>query len=115
MKEKLLAVLEKFCPGNVFLQGTIDSNAEYPESFCTFWTNYVDNDAFYDNNETRAEWNFTVIYYSADPAKVNSIPAQIRTALKSAGFIPQGRGNDIVSDVVTHTGWAMEFTKIQDL
>lgn len=108
MKDLLISTIETICP-NVYLQGTLADNAPYPDSFCTFWTNDVPEAEFYDDEPTSAEWNFSVMYYSTDPALVNSVPAQIRSALKSAGFIPQGRGMDIPSDRPSHTGWAMDF------
>jgi len=49
------------------------------------------------------------MFYSDDPTEVNTIPEQISTALKAAGFIPQGKGNDIMAESPTHTGWAMDF------
>lgn len=111
MKEKLIEILEQFCPNNVFLQGTLDENVSYPESFITFWTNSTESGAFYDDDENAFIYDFSVYYYSSDPAQVGAVPPQIRTALKQAGFIPQGKGNDIPSDVPTHTGWVMEFLK----
>lgn len=109
MKQALIDVLETICPGNVFLQGTVAE--DYPESFVTFWTNDTVDADFMDNEATSTDWFFSVIFYSSDPALVNSKPAEIRAALKAADFIPQGKGNDIPSDKPTHTGWAMEFIK----
>lgn len=109
MKDLLINVLEGFCPDNVFLQGTLDENADYPESFITFWCYDVPEGSHYDNEANSFDWSFNVIFYSSDPLKVNTVPEEIRIALKKAGFIPQGKGNDIPSDVITHTGWAMEF------
>lgn len=109
MKSLLIQVLEQFCPNNVYLQGTLNPNEAYPESFVTFWTNYTEDNAHYDNDTTSIDWNFSVIYYSSNQSNVDSVPAQIRAALKNVGFIPQGKGNDIYSDVQSHTGWAMEF------
>lgn len=108
MKQTLINVLEQFCPNNVYLQGTL-SNETYPETFITFWTNYTDDNTHYDNDVHSIDWNFSVTLYSSDPAVVNAMPLAIRTALKQAGFIPQGKGNDIFSDRPSHTGWAMEF------
>lgn len=109
MKSSLIAVLETICPNNVYLQGTLAANAEYPESFITFWTNYTDDATFYNNNSHKTVWNFSVIFYSSDPTLVSTKPAEIREALKQAGFIPQGKGNDIPSDRPSHTGWVMDF------
>lgn len=109
MKQTLIDVLETICPNNVYLQGTLNPNDAYPESFITFWCDDTRDGSHYNNNVHSITWDFSVIYYSSNPALVNTVPAQIRTALKSAGFIPQGRGNDIVSDRTSHTGWAMDF------
>lgn len=108
MKKKLIEILEKICP-NVYLQGTLNENEAFPESFITFWTETTDDDTFYDDGAKSEIWNFNVIFYSADPTLVETKPAEIRAALKAAGFIPQGKGNDIPSGKPSHTGWAMDF------
>lgn len=107
MKQALIDVLETFCPNDVYLQGTAPSN--YPDTFITFWTNYTDDNKHFDDDVFSVDWNFSVMFYSTDPSLVNSKPDEIRSALKQAGFIPQGKGNDIPSDEQSHTGWAMDF------
>lgn len=109
MKQELIDVLETFCPNNVYLQGTLNSSEAYPDTFITFWTNYTDDNSHFDDDTFSVDWNFSVMYYSTDPSLVNTIPAQISTALKAAGFIPQGKGNDIPSDRPTHTGWVTDY------
>lgn len=109
MKALLIQTLETICPGKVFLQGTLNDDEAYPAEFITFWTPYTDDEKHYDNDVHSVVWNFSVIYYADDPDKVASVPTTIRTALKAAGFIPQGRGHDIPSGEPSHTGWAMEF------
>lgn len=113
MKQALYNALNTICPNNVFLQGTLDSEEAYPESFITYWTNYTDDNAHFDNEVTSIDWQFSVIYYSSDPLTIDAVAAEIRAALKAQGFIPQGKGNDIPSDVSTHTGWAMDFIKTE--
>lgn len=109
MKERLFNILNSICPNNVFLQGTIDEDVSYPESFITFFTDDTEDRKFFDDDVTSIDWTFSVIFYSSDPQLISSVPAEITAALKAQGFIPQGRGRDIPSDVSTHTGWAMEF------
>lgn len=109
MKEKLIEVLDGFCPNCVFLQGTINPEEDYPETFITFFTTDSEFNAFYDDDANRIDWSLSVMYYSSDPAKVQSEPPKIIRALKAEGFIPQNAGIDIISDVDTHTGWAMDF------
>jgi hypothetical protein len=49
------------------------------------------------------------MFYSTNPAEVLSVPPQIIKALRAAGFLPQNAGLDVISDIQTHTGWAMDF------
>lgn len=93
----------------VYLQNSMDADQAYPDSFITFMTVNSYDAASYDNNTVAWGWQFQVIFYSSDPTLVKSEPAKITAALKAAGFIPQGRGMDMPSDVDTHTGWEMEF------
>lgn len=109
MKQALISILEQFCPNNVYLQGTLNSEEAYPDTFITFWTNYTDDNSHFDDETYSVDWDFSVIFYSNNATLVNTKPAEILSALKAAGFIPQGKGNDVLSDHPTHTGWAMEF------
>lgn len=113
MKQTLINILEMFYPDNVYLQGTAPE--EYPETFITFWTNYTDDNEHLDDEVISVDWNFSVMFYSSDPALVNSKPAEISAALRAAGFVPQGKGNDIPSDKPSHTGWAMDFIYTENL
>jgi hypothetical protein len=110
VKQTLLDILERFCPDNVFLQGTRNPEESYPSELLTYWTNYTEDGAHYDNAVASVDWNFYVIYYADDVTKVNTKPLEIAAALKAAGFVQQGKGRDVLSDEPTHTGWAMEFT-----
>ena len=113
MKQKLIDILEKHCPNNVYLQGSMNPDETYPAEFVTFWTVDTSDAAHYDNSVAAVEWTFYVIYYSDDPHKVNSKPAASAADLKAAGFIQSGKGNDTPSDESTHTGWAMEFACVE--
>lgn len=108
MKDLLISILEAF-GYPVFLQGTWSEDKEYPDSFITFFTDNTTNGADYDNDTAVTVWDFTVIFYSDNPALVSSVPDKIKENLKQAGFIPQGKGSDILSDVPTHTGWVQNY------
>lgn len=112
MKQKLIEILETF-GYPVFLQGSLNENEAYPDTFITFWTDEVLDNAHYDNNPTSYAWDFSVIIYSNDPSVIDTKKDDIRKALKQAGFIPQGKGMDIPSDEPTHTGWQMSFYYIE--
>lgn len=109
MKDLLISILNTICPDNIFLQGTINPDVAYPDRFITFFTTDSEYNAFYDNDANRTDWWVKVIFYTNNPADMRTYPTQIISALKNAGFIPQNAGIDVISDVQTHTGWAMDF------
>lgn len=114
MKQKLINTLTPVC-SVVKLQGTFEENEAYPSEFITFWTNYTATNKNFDNEEYSIIWNFSVIYYSNDPAQVETKAALIRAALKNAGFIVSGKGNDIPADRPDYTGWALDCSIIEKL
>lgn len=109
VKTKLINVLETFTPDNVFLQGTLNPEVQYPQKFCTFFVQTSDRNAFYDDSSRQIDLYFAVIFYSDNATEVATIPQDISAALENEGFIPVGIGNDVISNVQTHTGWAMDF------
>lgn len=113
MKQKLIDELSKF-GYPVFLQGSLNTEDEYPETFIAYWTDDVEDNAHYDDSATSYAWDFTVILYSSDVITLDTKKDEIRKALKKAGFIPQEKGMDIPSDEPTHTGWAMSFYFIEN-
>lgn len=118
MKRLLIDTISKvgFIEGKTLLmQGTYNPDETYPDYFVTFWTNYADDGVHFDNETKSYDWAFSVIVYGINPAIVNEKSNEIRAALKAAGFIPQGKGQDIPSDEPTHTGWAMDFVKTEYL
>lgn len=117
MKQRLIDSLTRcgFVDGKtLFLQGTMNPEESYPDEFVTFSIPATDDIAHFDNDVASVAWNVTVIYYSNNPRLVNTRPNEIREVLKSDGFIPQGKGNDIPSDEPTHTGWAMGFIATEE-
>lgn len=96
----------------VYLQGTAPET--YPDSFITFWTIDTPAAAEFDNALMLSEWQFYVYFYSTDPALVQSVPEKIRKTLKAAGFTPQGKGRDLLSDEPTHTGWVQQYNIFEE-
>lgn len=109
MKEKLISILEQFVGDEVYLQGSIAADAEYPAKFITFFTTTSEFDKYFNNDATKINWSVSVILYSSNPADILSMPPQIIRAMRAEGFLPQNAGVDVISDVDTHTGWAMDF------
>ena len=103
MKNDLITLLETL-KYPVYLQGSINSLDDYPQSFFTFWNFSTPEAAFYDNDANRAVWGFWIYFYSVDPALVQSVPESARKLLKQNGYILEGKANDITVDKPSHTG-----------
>lgn len=110
MKDLLIEILESF-GYPVILQGSLNKDEAYPESFFTFWNNDSYDGSHYDNNAVNNVWDFDVNFYSTDPALVNSILIEAKTKLKQQGFIVSGKGYDVASDEPTHTGRGINVLK----
>ena len=103
MKQRLIDMVEML-GFPVYLQGSLDEETIYAESFFTYWNFETPEGQFYDNDSHSAIWGFWLYFYSSDPEKVETVPKQLISILRSNGVIVQGRGSDISSDVDTHTG-----------
>ena len=107
MKSELISLLESF-KYPMFLQGSLAKDEPYPPTFFTFWNNSSADRAHYDNDSVESVWAFTVNLYSSDPSIVNTLLIDVRSLLKSNGWIVSGRGYDVPSDEPTHTGRAID-------
>lgn len=112
MKEQLITLLKTF-KYPVFLQGSLAKDEPYPDSFFTFWNDDTPDGDHFDNDAISFIWQFTVFFYSNDPTLVNTILNNVRTLLRSNGWIVSGKGYDVPSDEKTHTGRAISATYIE--
>ena len=103
MKQELISILETF-GYPVRLQGSLAPDEQYPASFFTFWNFDSTDGNHYDNRPVSVNWYFTVNFYSVDPDLVQSVTESAIDKLKAAGWIIDGRGNDVDSGKITHTG-----------
>lgn len=108
MKDLLIQTLSAL-GYDVILQGSLAENEPYPESFITFTTISSPETVHLDDNPHGTQWQYSVIFYTSNPALMSTVPIQIYNAMRGAGFVPQGKGFDIPSDEPTHTGWANEY------
>lgn len=99
----------------VFRQGSLGAEEEYPESFFTFWNNSSDGNEFYDNQENSIVWDFDLNFYSSDPSLVSTKLMLAKQKLKEHNFIVTGKGYDVRSDEVTHTGRGINVKIIEKL
>lgn len=103
MKTELISLLETF-GYPVFLQGSLNKNDPYPESFFTFWNSTTDDGSHYNDDAVSCIWDFSVNFYSSSPILVNAVLVDAVALLKSHGWIISGVGYDVTSDEPTHTG-----------
>lgn len=103
MKQKLIDLLSTF-KYPVFLQGSLNPAKGYPPAFFTYWNNSTPDRSHYDNRVIDWVWDFDVNFYADDPTIVNTVLWQAAELLKQNGFIVPGKGYDVLSDEITHTG-----------
>lgn len=113
MKDLLISTLEPL-GFPIKLQGSIEADEAYPESFFTFWNNDTEGDQFYDNEEHSYLWDFDLNFYSSDPAIISTTLMEAKQLLKQQGFIVPGKGYDVASDEPTHTGRGIHVLKIEN-
>ena len=113
MEELLIGILNKF-GYPVRRQGSLTEDEQYPEHFFTFWNVDTGDGSHYDNHTVSTVWNFTVNFYSTDPDKTYSELEKARKALKKAGFICPGKGYDVASGEVTHTGRGIDIIFLEN-
>lgn len=107
MEDSLLTILDSF-GYPVFQQGSMSDKSAYPETMVTFWCNGSPDHAYYDNAEYGTAWSYNVYVYSCKADVVYSLIANIRAALKAAGWIVPSKGFDADSDEETHIGKGIE-------
>ena len=113
MKELLINILLTL-GYPVKLQGSIEKDEPYPESFFTFWNNNTDDGSHYNNKPINYVWDFDVNFYSENPELVNTKLLLAKEKLQKQGFIIRGKGYDVASDEPTHTGRGMNVLKIEN-
>lgn len=107
MKEYLIETLNAF-GYPVVLERSL-APKDYPDTFITFW-NFSSSNLVFDNTSTTwTNWGFNIRLYSKSPVVVENTKKLILKALKNAGFIPDGCGNDFTySPETSHLGWSVD-------
>ena len=97
----LISLLESFT-FPVFRQGSVTES--YPDNFFTFWESEEDGNSYYDNVTVDVYYQFSVYFYSTNPANTYSYIEQARSLLKQNGWTIKTRGYDVASGEPSHTG-----------
>lgn len=113
MKEKLIKLLEPL-GYPVRLQGSLNPDEEYPATFFTFWNFETPETSFYDNAANAAIWGFWLYLYSENAEILEETLEKAHDLLNTNGWIASGRGEDVASDVNTHTGRMIEIYYIEN-
>ena len=103
MEDLLISILMGF-GYPVMLQGSLLADEPYPDDFFTFWNNSSGDNSNYDNTTATILYEYSIFFYSIDPARVYEVLRAAIAALKSAGFIIGGDGYSVASDEPTHDG-----------
>jgi len=78
----------------VRLQGSYADGEPLPESFITYYIVDAPDASFYDDKPMLTHHRIQIVFYSKLISKINSVPDQIYSLLKTAGFIREGKGRD---------------------
>lgn len=103
MISELLAILDAL-KYPVFLQGSLNPDDGFPDSFFTYWNHETQELSFYSNLPHSAVWQFWVYFYSTDRQTVETVTDQAFNAFRDAGWTLASRPHDVGSGVPTHTG-----------
>lgn len=113
MEDKLISILETF-GYPVFLQGSLNREKEFPDSFFTFWNDSSDGN-FADNDEFITKYEYSVNFYSTDSELVYIIMRDAVKLLRENDFILSGDGRSVPSGVETHDGRGIDVRYIKTL
>lgn len=95
-------------------QGSYSDESEYPASFFTFWNPEATEEEYYDNGAHRAIWYWDIYYYTNDPSTLYGKMDEFAKLAKEAGFILDGRGNDIASDRPDYPGRTISIIYLEE-
>lgn len=104
MTDELITLLAEEYGLPVKRQGSLSPREGYPAEFFTFWNNETESLAEYDNLPHATAWSYDVNFYGTDPARVMSVSLSAADLLRNNGWIIDGKGYDVPSDEITHTG-----------
>lgn len=113
MEDRLITLLSGRFGYPVRRQGSLSSDEPYPSDFFTFWNDSSEDLSHYDNDAVSYTWRFSIYFYSTNPDHVYTVPLEAIEALKEEGWIINGRGYDVPSDEITHTGRAFDCIYIE--
>lgn len=95
-------------------QGSFAEGETLPDSFFTFWNTDSPDEGFYDNKSHKNIWFWYVYFYTKNPAIMYSKIDEFITIAKDKGFMVDGKGKDIPSDVPDYLGRYVRVTYIEN-
>lgn len=85
-------------------QGSYEEGADLPDSFFTFWNYDTPNIVFYDNEVNKKNNIWNIYFYTNDNSLLYSKLNEFIIQAKTNGFIVNGNGKDIPSDIPNYFG-----------
>lgn len=111
MENKLVSILEglELEQGfDVILQGTLDPNDGFPDNFFSYWNWETPRESYYDNKHTSVRWGYQINVYSTDRKFLNEMTKKAIEELEKNNFDIDSDGEDIASNIKSHTGKMFE-------
>ena len=108
VKDRLLNALEPL-GYQVLRQGTIGPDGECEDDLITYYIVDTMTERSYDNEPAITSWLIYITFYSYDAQLVEDERVRIVQTLRAAGFLPDGKGRDALSEDAGQTGWEMKF------
>ena len=85
-------------------QGSYEIDEKLPDDFYTFWNASSEYDGYYGNKPTKCIWEWTIFFYTNNPANIYDGMNNFLDKAKEYGFIIKGRGRDIATDEQNYFG-----------
>lgn len=87
----------------VYRQGSMMENEEYPDCFMTWWK-YDEDEIYYDNRKVKVVHKYWVYVYANDPERLEETKKNIREKLEKEGIVIKKGFINVASDEQTHIG-----------
>lgn len=96
-------------------QGSYAEDDVIPQSLFTFWNVSTPYNGFFDNKANKKIWVWQIYFYTKDANIIYSKLDDFISLAKREGFIVEGNGNDIPSDVPNYFGRMVRINYIENL
>jgi hypothetical protein len=97
-----------------YQQGALYPLVDLPDVFVTYWTADSEAAASFDNTAAVTAWTIQIAVYGNQYYSLEKQFDAVCEKLKAKGFIQQGKGRDIPSDIKNYYGMACDFYYLEN-